>query len=685
MATGWFHEWGETGLTGVRHVLGRMTRRRLLAVLLDVIIIVLAYDVILGFRFQRAVPDDFVLGSPKVLHFLVIAVVVHVGFNAGYHVYSIVNRYVGLPQASWIAGATIASVLVLLLVDLGWLFTGAFLMPLSVVLLGGATAGVAMIAVRFYSRVFQMQSLRAVRSGRRMVLVGAGSAAEMLVRQVDGTPSLDVRIVGLLDDDPQMQHMRIHNYPVLGTIDDAVRVAAEHEVEEFVIAIPSAGTREMERIYSELKNTGAAIRTLPSVSELFGGKVSLTDIRELDIEDVLGRPPVQTDLAAIASYIKGRRVLVTGAGGSIGSELCRQIASFAPEKLVLVDRDESALYALHEELRGRAFSRYSLVATHIQQSRKMRRIMEEHRPHVVFHAAAFKHVPLMEHSPDEAVLNNVMGTMVVAKAAAGAGVERFVNISTDKAADPVSVMGVSKRVAELVVRHVGAQNLQTCFCSVRFGNVLGSRGSLLPIFRRQIKEGGPLTVTHRDMTRYFMSIAEAVQLVLQAASMSTHVDEQGAVFVLEMGEPVRILELAEKMIRFAGHGVAADIQIAFTGLRPGEKLHEVLVGTLEHSAPTSHPMVFLVRPGALASETAGVTPGTGFGQKLDGLISLACHHAGRDTLVAALGELVPTYRPFALEEAGAFPVGADGQRDGAPVEQGGWRPEEAEAEAPVAS
>ena len=635
------------------------TRRRLMAAGVDFILVFLAYYLILVFRFQGSLPADMGLGSYKFGVFFAAAVIVHLGLNSMCHVYSIVNRYVGLPQASWIVKATALSVVGLLVLDLAWRSGTGRIVPLSVVIVGGAVAGTAMLSVRFYSRLFQTRSLRRNHEGKRAVLVGAGSAAEVLLRQIENTPRLGITVVGLLDDDRGMRGMRMLRYPVLGTVADAGRIAADHDVEEFIITIPSADAKQMERIYTELRKTGAAIKTLPSLSDLIDGGVSISDVRELKIEDILGRSPVQTDLASIGGYLEGRRVLVTGAAGSIGSELCRQIASFAPDSLILVDRDESALYSLHEELRTFGFSRYEMVTTYIQHSEKMLSIMKEHRPQVVFHAAAFKHVPLMEVCPDEAVFNNVMGTMSAVRAAGAAGVERFINISTDKAADPISVMGVSKRVAEMIVHQAQGDYQDTHFCSVRFGNVLGSRGSMLPIFEKQVENGGPVTVTHRDMTRYFMSISEAVQLVLQAAAMSGEIDTRGGVFILEMGEPVSILEVAQKIIRFAGNGRAADIEIEFTGLRPGERLHESLVGRYEHAASTSHPMIALVSSGSGAYENGG-RPGASsldpdFPQKVEQLIGLARRHPDRDTLIAAFEDIVPTYEPFELQEVGSFP------------------------------
>ena len=636
--------------------LNQLTRRRLLAALLDLIIVFFAYYLIVVFRYEGSIPEKTSLGSPDFSIFIIAAIVLHLGFNAVFHVYSIVTRYVGLSQAKWIVNATVASIVTLVVVDLVVPASSGRLVPLTVVVVGGCATGVAMTAVRFYSRVFQTRSLKPV-SATRILLVGAGNAADVLIRQIEQNPSLKLKIIGAVDDDPTLHGMRIHDYPILGSIADAPKFAADRDAEEFFIAIPSASSEQMEQIYQKLKPAGLPIKTLPPLSELMHGSVDVADVHELNIDDLLGRSPVQTDLGAIAGYLKDRRVLVTGAAGSIGSELCRQIARFHPQCLIMVDRNESGLYELHEELRSGEFRCYSLVPTHIQQRLKMRLVFEEHRPEVVFHAAAFKHVPLMEAYPDEAVLNNVVGTQIVAQEAGAAGVKRFVNISTDKAADPVSAMGASKAVAELVVRDTAQDYPNTRFCSVRFGNVLGSRGSVIPIFQSQIAAGGPLTVTHPDMTRYVMSIPEAVQLVMQAASLLDGADNDG-VFILDMGEPVRILDIAKKMIMLTANGDSPHIDITFTGLRPGEKMNELLVGRQEHAVPTSHSMVTLVRPASNGegSPAEGPDARADFRGKLASLVELAQHHADRESVIAGFRSILPTYEPFTFHEASYFPV-----------------------------
>ncbi|MBU2603174.1 MAG: polysaccharide biosynthesis protein [Actinobacteria bacterium] len=650
----------------------KLTRRRLLAMVIDAIIIVIAYYATLAFRFAGRIPEDISFTSRSFAIFAALAIFAHLAANWVGSVYAIVNRYVGLPQALRLGEGSLVVVAVLTLIALGWP-TGRHLLPLSVVIVGGVGATVAMIGVRFYGRVFHERSLSNVGGGKRLLLVGSGQAADMIVREIHRNPALRVHVVGLVDDDPSLWGMRLHNHPVLGAVEDVPRLVATHEVNEVLVCIPSATPEQMTRIYRQAKLARVPIKTLPNLTELVDGTASLADARALDIEDLLGRPKAQTDLADITAYLRGRRVLVTGAGGSIGSELVRQIAGFLPAELVLVDRDESALYDLHEQLRVSGFHAYALVPASILGQAKMEQVFAEHRPEVVFHAAAFKHVPLMELHPDQAVLNNVKGTLMVAEAAAQAGAERFVNISTDKAVDPVNVMGATKRVGEHVLHHLAPRYPKTRFVSVRFGNVLGSRGSVIPIFRRQIEAGGPVTITHPEMTRYFMMIEEAVQLVLQAAALDdlpNDVGAQGAqghhgTLILEMGEPVPIMDLARKMIDLMANGRADAIDIDITGLRPGEKLHENLVCRGERTSPTKHPLIRLARfcRDDACPESPALPPG--FARDLERLIALAERHASPEELVAALQACVPTYEPFDWDGVGTFPGARPAREEGA--------------------
>lgn len=661
------------------------SRRRLAAVAIDAVIVLGAYYFALGFRFAGVIPEEYQFGNPSFLAFAGLALLLHLGANRVLGVYRIVTRYIGLVQAIRVAYAALCGMALLFVVSAAW--PGEeHLLPLSVVAMGGAGAGMGMVGVRFYSRVFQVQSLSNVEPTRRLLIVGAGQAADLVIRDIHQNPRLHTKVVGLVDDDPRLWGMRMHNRPILGAIAEVPEIARERGATEILLAIPSASAEDLARIYDQCRPAGRPIKTLPSLADLIDDSVVFADARELRIEDLLGRPKVETDLAAIGAYLRGKRVLVTGAGGSIGSELCRQVAAFQPASLLLLDRDESALYHLHEELRTRGFAAYQLLPTSILQAGKLEKVFAEARPQVVFHAAAFKHVPLMELHPDEAVLNNVKGTLLVAEAAGRHGVERFVNISTDKAVDPVNVMGATKRVGEQVLRLLSGRYPVTRFCSVRFGNVLGSRGSVIPIFQQQIENGGPVTVTDPEMTRYFMMIEEAVQLVLQAAALTGEIPPAGGgsagggpgapaagaapsaaaagggygAFVLEMGKPVRILELARQMIALLARDPLA-VEIEYSGLRPGEKLHEDLFCRGEVAAETPHPLVRL----ACLDGTNGATPNLsdmpgGFEERLGQLIALAERHAGPEEILPALKACVPTYEPFDWSLVGSFP-GAEGR------------------------
>ncbi|HWH04941.1 MAG TPA: nucleoside-diphosphate sugar epimerase/dehydratase, partial [Gaiellaceae bacterium] len=416
------------------------------------------------------------------------------------------------------------------------------------------------------------QTSSLVARGKEVIVVGAGDAAQLMVKEMLRTPALGYTPIGLIDDDPRKRNLRLHGIRVLGTSDELRHILRDRKPDELLIAIPSASGEVRQRIVDLAREERVPVKTLPGLHELISGDLDLANqIRPVEVEDVLGREPVEVDIEQIAAYLAGETVLVTGAGGSIGSELCRQIARVAPARLVLVDHAEPALFEIERELVDeRGFPAALPVLADVKNRAKLRQVFETYRPSVVFHAAAYKHVPLIEANPVEAVRNNTLATRTIAEVAVEFGVERFVLISTDKAVNAKTVMGQSKAVCEWIVEAFGARpGVRTRFVAVRFGNVLGSSGSVIPIFRRQIANGGPVTVTHPEMTRYFMTIPEAVQLVVQAGAIGG----QGQVFVLDMGEPVRIVELAENMIRLSGR---EDVAISFVGTRPGEKLHEEL-------------------------------------------------------------------------------------------------------------
>jgi len=429
--------------------------------------------------------------------------------------------------------------------------------------------------------------------GKEVLVVGAGDAGQLVIREMQRNRKLGYTPIGLVDDDPRKKNLRIHGVRVLGTTDDLRHILRDNKPDEVILAIPSASGEMRQRIVNVTREGNVPVKTLPGLYELIAGESDLaTQIRPVQVEDVLGREPVEVDLEATAAYLKGETVLVTGAGGSIGSELCRQIARVGPQRLILVDQGETALFEIERELVDeRGFAASIPVLADCKSRTKMNQVFERYQPGVVFHAAAYKHVPLMEANPLESVRNNALGTKVLVEAAAEHGAKRFVLISTDKAVNPKTVMGQSKALCEWIVEAYGArEDVATRYVAVRFGNVLGSSGSVIPIFRRQIAKGGPVTLTHPEMTRYFMTIPEAASLVVQAGSIGG----RGDVFVLDMGDPVRILDLAMQMIRLSGKDPEHDIDIEIVGSRPGEKLHEELWGEREVAEPTLHPKIMRV-------------------------------------------------------------------------------------------
>ncbi|MGH3105028.1 MAG: polysaccharide biosynthesis protein [Gaiellaceae bacterium] len=429
-----------------------------------------------------------------------------------------------------------------------------------------------------------------VARGREVIVVGAGDAAQLVVRELQRSRHLEMTPIGLVDDDPRKRNMRLHGVRVLGTTDDLPHILRDNKPDELLIAIPSASGEARQKVVDIAQREGVPVKTLPGLYELIAGDLDLAgQIRPVQVEDVLGREPIEVDLDSIASYLADETVLVTGAGGSIGSELCRQIARLGASRLILVDNSEAALFEIERELVGeRRFPASVPVLADVANAVKVRQVFDRWRPAVVFHAAAYKHVPLMEANPLESVRNNVLATQIVADVAAEFGAKRFVLISTDKALNPRAVYGQCKALCEWIVEAHGARDdIPTRFVAVRFGNVLGSSGSVIPIFRRQIERGGPVTVTHPEMTRFFMTIPEAASLVVQAGAIGG----RGQIFVLDMGEPVKIVDLAGNMIRLSGKEPGRDVAIEFVGVRPGEKLHEELFSEAETVSPTQHPKI----------------------------------------------------------------------------------------------
>lgn len=432
---------------------------------------------------------------------------------------------------------------------------------------------------------------------KRVLVVGAGNAGATVIKEIRNQENNDREIVAIVDDDRNKKGKNVMGVKVLGSRNDIPKIVENKSIDEIIVAIPSASKKDISAILSICHDTGCHVRLMPALIDLIDEKVSVKALRDVDIEDLLGRDPIELDVRAVADYITGHVVMVTGGGGSIGSELCRQAARFGPRRIVVVDIYENTAFELGQEMRKKFPDiQFDIDIASVRDEARMDEIFLKYKPHVVFHAAAHKHVPLMEDAPKEAILNNCLGTQICMDLADKYKAEKFVLISTDKAVNPTNVMGSTKRICEMLLqeksRRARADGSSTEYCAVRFGNVLGSNGSVIPLFRRQIAAGGPVTVTHKDITRFFMTIPEAVQLVIQAGAMA----KGGEIFILDMGEPVRIMDLAEKLIKLSGFKPYEDIEIQVTGLRPGEKLYEELLLSEEGIKETTHHKIFVGKP-----------------------------------------------------------------------------------------
>jgi len=487
-------------------------------------------------------------------------------------------------------------------------------------------AGVRMV-VRLYYEEF-----RTVETGRlkRFLIVGAGNTGESLLREIHRMRVVEYDVIGFIDDDPAKQHTSIHDIPILGTVERLGQICEENNIEEVAIAMPSATHSQRRRVIQLCEGTKVRFRTVPSMTDIASGRFRVSQIRDIDINDLLGREAVRLEPGSIEAFTRNKTVLVTGAGGSIGSEMCRQICNFKPKLLLLIEQAENPLFYIERELNN-TFGDVAIQAVicDITDRIRVESIFRYYRPDVVIHAAAHKHVPLMELNPGEAIKNNVVGTRMVADAADKTGAANFVMISTDKAVNPTSIMGSSKRIAELYIQDLNKTS-GTDFVTVRFGNVLGSEGSVVPIFKKQIARGGPVTITHPDMKRYFMTIPEASQLVLQAASMG----RGGEIFVLDMGEPVKIVDLARELITLSGFRAGEDIEMVFTGKRPGEKLFEELSIKGEDMQPTRHPKIGIWKNIPMDRDTLR--------KGIDELVQIA-QRQDYDRITAKIKELVPEY------------------------------------------
>jgi len=570
---------------------------------LDVVVFLLATPIALALRFDGRIPADVPLG-------LMLAILVPYKAFMGV--------LLGLPTRSW-RGFTFRDLSSLAALALLIAVPGTFILllaenpwgiPRSLGVLDAGVTFVLMAGLRALTR-YRNEHATARLIGpdfrKRVLVVGAGEAGALVVRELHKHPETGMRPVAFLDDDPRKLGQRVSGVVVMGTVDDASDVILDQAIDEVLIAMPSKDGRVVRKVIEEVRQAkpNLVYKIVPGMYEVLSGRVDVRRIREVDIDDLLGREPVTLDSEAILGYLSGKRVMITGAGGSIGSELVRQICRFNPAELILFGHGENSIYSLERELdRTRPEIQYHGVIGAIQNGARLDYVFSRYRPDVVFHAAAHKHVPLMEENPEEAVFNNVVGSRNLINLALKHGVTHFVNISTDKAVNPTSVMGASKRMVEFLVQDAArrAGKGQT-FVSVRFGNVLGSRGSVIPIFKSQIAAGGPVTITHPDMVRYFMTIPEASQLVLQASGNGRN----GEVYILDMGEPVRIVDLARDLIRLSGFEPDVDIPIHYTGMRPGERLVEELMTESERTTQTAHEKIFVARTEPVDSAALNAT------------------------------------------------------------------------------
>lgn len=560
--------------------------------LLDLAVLVAALWISYLIRFDFSIPKPYVEAA---LVQTPLVVLIQFGCLVGFGAYSFLWKYVGLRELRSFANAALWSFLPVLILRLGlpeqfrnWS------VPLSVIVLDtllafGLVTGLRVIRRIVYER-YERKTTSAAKDSTPVILIGAGRAGVIIAKEIQSRPDLAFDVKGFVDDDASKHGLHVEGVKVLGNVSEIATFAEQVGAKQAIVTIAKASRSEFRRFIDICEKANLRARTVPGLGELIEGGVEFSRIRDVEIEDLLGRAPVELEVDSIEAMIRGKTVLVTGAGGSIGSELARQALRFGPTKLLLAERSEGALFNIDREVGPPADEEcvVPLIADVTDEGR-VREIFAQYQPDVVLHAAAHKHVPMMERNPLEAIKNNILGTRCVARVAGEFGADAFVLISTDKAVRPTSIMGASKRAAELVLQNVEREFSKTRYVAVRFGNVLGSAGSVIPIFREQIRKGGPVTVTHRDMVRYFMTIPEASQLVLQAAAMG----EGGEIFVLDMGEPVRIVDLATDMISLSGLKPYEDIDIHFSGMRPGEKLFEELATDGEEITKTRHPKIFI--------------------------------------------------------------------------------------------
>lgn len=599
--------------------------RKLILIMLDIILISSAVFISYGLRFDFRIPVEYLRQVALVVGLMA---PVAMGLLWRFGLYDRVWRYASVEELISVVKASLISSIYVYVIRVVF----SVPIPRSVILgslvLNTGLIGASRLVLRLRSEIIARFSSG---GARKVLIFGAGDAGEMVAKEIGRRPELGMRVECFVDDDPVKQGLRIRGIPVAGTRHDIAKVVGDKGIDDILIAIPSAGGGVIREIMEICKGTTARLKTVPGIYELIDGKVEVSEIRNVEIEDLLGREPVEVDLSEVGGYLQGEVVLVTGAGGSIGLELCRQVLGFGPRELILLGHGENSIFEAERELRGRyPNQRITSVIADIKDAKKMDRLFGLFEPGVVFHAAAHKHVPLMELNPDEAITNNIFGTRNACEASLRYGVKRFVLVSTDKAVNPVNVMGVSKRIAEMIVQTMAGHGV-TKFMAVRFGNVLGSRGSVVRVFKEQIARGGPVTVTHPEMTRYFMTIPEAVQLIIQTG----HMGEGGEVFVLDMGRPVKIVDLARDLIRLSGFEPDKDIRIEIVGARPGERLKEETLTQEEGIRATRHKRIYIARPDGVNRRELELAL-----RRLEEIVV----RNDIEGMGRVLGSLVPTYR-----------------------------------------
>ncbi len=600
-------------------------------------ILLISFSVYASFliRFDGAIPPEYARHLGVVI---ALALIIKLSFLVLYDLYNVSWRFFRLRELlRLIQALTFGTLIMGTTVFLLRSWTPFQSFPRSILVLDYIFSIVLVGGLRISKRAMReyiVHTTPGFRNRTRILIIGAGTAGEQIGREMMDSEKSRYLPVGFIDDDPAKIGSKLHGVKVLGTRADIPKILNMIHIDEVLVAIPSARSKDIREIVKIIReaNQGKAIKVLPGIMDLMSGNVTLSDIQDIRVEDLLGREPVEINYEMIRRFLAGRRILVTGAGGSIGAELARTVLQFSPEAVALLDIDETELFSLMNRLKG-VLSAVEPVIGDIRDRAKMNRVFSRFRPQVVIHSAAYKHVPILEYYPEEAIKTNILGTRILAELALEHGVDKFVYISTDKAINPTSVMGSTKRVGEEMARVLNRRD-GTRFVSVRFGNVLGSRGSVIPLFMDQIRSGGPVTVTHPEMKRYFMAISEAVLLVLEAAAAG----EGGETFVLDMGEPIRIDDLARDMIRLSGYRPDVDIPIVYSGLRAGEKLFEELLGAEEGTEPTSHNKIFKARNSRARDEAELLS-------QVDRLIALCSSACRREELIGCLRDLVPTFKP----------------------------------------